>query len=293
MKRSDCQNQNNRLEVLSLGEWLSNARQALRSLPDEPPSSIYALVADTLEKPDYWPQAHPEYQLAASQIKELDLKLKRLLAGEPLPYITGKQAFYGLDFFVSRDVLIPRPETELLVEVALDWLGENSNRNLIADIGTGSGCIAVSIARYNPDHHIIAADISRKSLQVAKQNVAFHELDRHISLVQADLLNGLQTQFDLICANPPYIPSHKLDNLDVAKHEPLSALDGGSDGLNLIGRLLEQAKSRIKPGGLMLLEMEYSQTDLIKRLVKAHFPGASVTITNDLNNLPRLVKIEL
>lgn len=293
MKRSGCQNQNNPAVVQNLGQWLSNALQALRSLPDEPTSSIYALIANTLEKPGYWPQAHPEFELNTGQIEELDLKLKRLLAGEPLPYITGKQAFYGLDFFVNSDVLIPRPETELLVEAALDWLGENSNRNLIADIGTGSACIAVSIANYNPDHHTIATDISLKSLQVAKQNITVHKLEQHISLVQTDLLNGIQTQFDLICANLPYIPSYKLDTLNAAKYEPPSALDGGSDGLNLISRLLEQAKNSIKSGGLILLEMEYSQADPIKRLVQTHFPGASVTITNDLNNLPRLVKIEL
>ena len=293
MKRSGCQNQNNRKGTPGLGDWLSEARRTLRGLPDESSSSIYALAASVLDKPAYWPQAHPEFPLSLTQQEDLDRKLKRLLEGEPLAYLTGRQAFYDLDFQVSPDVLIPRPETELLVESAIDWLASRSDPGLAADIGTGSGCIAVSLARHLPGQHVIAADISYASLQVANCNIASHGLNQRVHLMQSDLMSAIRTKFSLICANLPYIPRHKLAGLEVTKHEPALALDGGPDGLDLIQRLLAQAKTRINPAGLILLEMEFSQSEPIKKLIQSHFPGAGITITNDLNNLPRLVKIEL
>ena len=180
-----------------------------------------------------------------------------------------------------------------MVESAIDWLASRSESGLAADIGTGSGCIAISLAHHFPGQHVIAADISYASLQVAKDNIAFHALNRRVHLVQSDLMSAIRVKFSLICANLPYIPARKLASLEVAQYEPLGALDGGTDGLDLIRRLLAQAKTRISPAGLILLEMEFSQSEPIKKVIQSHFPGAGITITNDLNNLPRLVKIEL
>ena len=293
MKRSDWQTLNNLPAPLSLGDWLNQARRAIQTLPDEPASSLYALIAYALDKPAYWAQAHPESSLNTKQIAHLNNLLQRLLAGEPLPYITGQQAFYGLDFVVNPDVLIPRPETELLVETALAWLTEHPSARQCADVGTGSGCIAIAVANHNQRVRFTASDRSFRSLLVARQNIRRHRLIQRIDLLQTDLLLGTQTTFDLICANLPYIPTHKLENLRVSQFEPISALDGGQDGLLLIDRLLIQAQRLIKTGGMMMLEIEFSQSEAIERLIHSHFPNAGVTITNDLNNLPRLVKITL
>ena len=292
MKRSDYPKPGNPPGPLRLGDWLAGARRSLSILPDEPVSSLYALAARVLRQPAYWPQAHPEFNLDALQVNTLDLQLQQLLAGEPLPYLLENQSFCGLDFFVNQHVLIPRPETELLVETALDWLDQHPQAARAADVGTGSGCIAVSVASRHPQAHFTASDISYESLQVAQRNRRRHNQEEQIDLVLCDLLAALTGPFDLICANLPYIPSNKLDTLEVARREPIAALDGGPDGLRLIERLLGQAKQRLNPGGILLLEMEYSQTEPIKSIISRHFPRAGVTIMPDLNQLPRLAIIE-
>ena len=293
MKQSDCQIQNKSSAPLTIAEWVNQARTAFKAIPEEPLSSLYAVIAYALEKPGYWAQAHPEFLVNTAQSKRLDSCLKRLLAGEPLPYITGKQAFYGLEFSVNPNVLIPRPETELLVETALKWLSDHPSASLCADVGTGSGCIAIAIIKQNHQVHFVATDRSHKSLEIAKQNIHNHQLEKRIDLLQTDLLAGASATFDLVCANLPYIPTPKLAGLRVSQHEPLAALDGGPDGLILIDKLLQQAQSCVKTGGLILLEMEYSQSDAIRNLIHFHFPSASITITNDLKKQPRLVKITL
>ena len=292
MKRSDYPKPSKSPGPHRLGDWLTNARHALSILPDEPITSLYALAAHILNKPAYWPQVHPEYELNLEQVAMLERQLQLLLAGEPLPYLLTNQSFYGLDFFVNEHVLIPRPETELLVDTALQWLSDHPQATRAVDAGTGSGCIAISIANHSLQTRFTATDISFNSLQVTQRNRKSHALEERIDIVLCDLLAALTGPFDLICANLPYIPSNKLETLEVARHEPLGALDGGPDGLRLIDRLLDQAKPRLNPGGMILLEMEYSQTGPIKSLIGRHFPQASVTIMLDLNQLPRLAKIE-
>lgn len=292
MKRSVYPKPNNPPGSCRLGDWLADARLALSTLPNEPVSSLYALCAHILTQPAYWPQAHPEYQLSPEQVEILDQLFQQLLSGEPLPYLLENQSFYGLDFFVNEHVLIPRPETELLVDFALQWVAQHPRATRAADVGTGSGCIAVALAKPNPNLSFIATDISFNSLLVARRNRSRHLLDERIGLIQCDLLAGLTGPFDLICANLPYIPSDKLETLAVARHEPLNALDGGPDGLRQIERLLEQSERCLNPGGLILLEIEASQSETIKPVIYRHFPRAGVTIMPDLNQLPRLAIIE-
>ncbi len=292
MKPNDCQNQNE-AGRLTLKEWLAKARVAMRSIPEEPVSSLYAITAYTLGKPRSWIQAHPEFNLSSDIAKSLDMNLKRLLHGEPLPYITGNQAFFGLDFHVTRDVLIPRPETEMLVETALSWLEKHPDKTSAVDIGTGSGCIAISIAKNNQRVQFIATDRSYKSLQIARKNIQAHKLDKRINLLRTNLLSGTQAHFDLICANLPYIPTAKLRELRVSRYEPLSALDGGKDGLIYIDQLLYQIHNIDHENSLVLLEIESCQAASVQDVIHSHFPKAGITITSDLNNLPRLVKISL
>jgi len=217
----------------------------------------------------------------------------RLLAGEPLPYLIEKQEFFGIDFNVTPDVLIPRPETELLVEFAVAWLKRKTGRTLVADVGIGSGCISVALGKYLPYASIIGTDFSNNALQVAKGNIKKHTLENQISLVQTNLLTGLAARFDCICANLPYIPTKTLSSLPVNNYEPLAALDGGDDGLRFIEPLLNQSQKVINPDGLILMEIESTLSHSVFDLAAIVFPEASIKIHDDLAGLPRLVQIQL
>ena len=250
------------------------------------------LAGHVLGRPRAWVLAHPEEPLSDEQHDQLNRLAHRLQAGEPLPYLLGHWEFYGLDFIVSPDVLIPRPETELMVELALAWLRKYPMRRRAADVGTGSGCIAVSLAKQTPDLRILAVDRSPAALDIARQNALRHQVSGQISFEPGDLLTGVIRPFDLICANLPYIPRAALDGLDVARYEPHLALDGGADGLAAICALLSDAPRWFSPGGLMLLEMQYDQGEAVMGLTRAALPAARVTVRPDLAGLPRLVEIE-
>lgn len=210
-----------------------------------------------------------------------------------MPYLIENQEFFGINFKVTPDVLIPRPETELLVEFAMDWLRKKKNDVLIADVGTGSGCIAVAIGRYMPSTRIIGIDYSFDALQIANENIKRQGLENQINLVHADLLSGLAVRFDCICANLPYIPTEKLSKLAVKKFEPEAALDGGEDGLRYIKPLIYQSRYRINPDGLILLEIESTQFQSVFDLAAIVFPEASIKIHNDLAGFSRLLQIHL
>jgi len=197
-----------------------------------------------------------------------------------------------LDFIVTPDVLIPRPETELLVEKAIEWLQSSQKGYQVADVGTGSGCIAVALAKNIPNCKIIATDNSSRALTVAQKNVSKHGMSDQISLVQTYLMDGLTQMFDLICANLPYIPTSRLDQLSVSKVEPLSALDGGKDGFDLIRMLLLQAKTKLSDSGCILVEIDFSQADQAISFTSEIFSNKSVTIISDLAKLPRLLMIK-
>ena len=260
---------------------------------EQPHQVALILLAHVLQKPKTWVLAHPETHLNPDQKTQLEQLVSRLQAGEPLPYLTGKQAFYGLDFAVSPAVLIPRPETELLIEEALTWLEAHPGVKHALDVGTGSGCIAVTLATRKPWLAVTAADLSPAALEIAKQNAATHQVDTQIDFQQADLLSsGVQT-FDLVCANLPYIPTSKLEEVNTFDFEPTLALDGGADGLSLIRRLLEQLPQRLKRPGLVLLETEATLGTETLALAKEAFPNASVSLLQDLAGLDRLVRIEV
>ena len=272
---------------------LDDLKQRLSPVSDTPVLDAQVLLAHCLERKRAWVLAHPEATLSEAQEEALRAAMERLQAGEPLPYVLGHWEFFGLDFSVTSDVLIPRPETELLVESALEWLQANPQRRRALDVGAGSGCIAVSLAARTPDLHIIASDISWPALLIARQNAARHGLERRIWLVQADLVSALCGPFDLICANLPYIPTQKLHMLWVAAHEPRRALDGGPDGLAAISRLLASIPGCLAPAGLVLLEIEASQGASLLALARQHFPGAQVAVLPDLAGHDRLVSIHM
>lgn len=250
------------------------------------------LAAHVLGQTRAWVLAHPEHPLLAVQAAELDSLLEKLAQGTPLPYLTGRQGFYGLEFEVTPDVLIPRPETELLVEYALVAAKTLPGGAWAADVGTGSGCIAVTLAKHAPNLRVLAVDRSRAALGVARRNAAKHGAANRVCFVQSSLLTAARGPFSLICANLPYIPAPALEDLATAKHEPRMALDGGTDGLALIAALLADAPRTLSPGGVLLLEMQYDQGPAIHALAEGILPRASISVLPDLAGLPRLVRIE-
>jgi release factor glutamine methyltransferase len=276
---------------LNLNEWLFSARQQLFSLGDEPISSLYALISFSLNRPAYFAQSHPDYIPTSDQKSKLDIALQRLLQGEPLAYIRGFQEFYGLDFFVNPNVLIPRPETELLVDTAIDLLSKKAGQLIAADVGTGSGCISITIATKIPNLVFLSIDKSINALKVAQENIRKHGVGNKIGLVCGDLLTCVNQQFDCICANLPYIPSATLNSLKSLRYEPMSALDGGMNGMQFIAPFLIQASQRIKNDGIILAEIEISLSQVVNELAHKLYPSAKIEILNDLAGLPRLLVI--
>ena len=220
--------------------------------------------------------------------------IARRLAHEPSAYITGHREFYGLDFHVTPDVLIPRPETELLVECALKTHAAQHPEPVIVDVGTGSGAIAIAIASALPNARVIATDVSEAALSVARVNAHKHEMEGRIVLLQGDLLSPIETAVDLVVANLPYVttPDWQALEPELREHEPRLALDGGNDGLDLIRRLLTQAHSYLKPGGAVCLEFGIGQRDAIVALARAAFSDARIEVNDDFSGTPRVLVIE-
>ena len=249
------------------------------------------LLGHTIKKSREWMVTHGDDELSPDQLIQADRLMAKLLAGEPLPYLVGSKAFFGLDFIVTPGVLIPRPETEQLVEECIQWLEIHTHKRKIVDVGTGSGVIAVTLADHFDDANITAIDISPEALTIAKQNAQKYGVDQRIDFLQCDLFSGCSGRFDVIAANLPYIPSSTLRSLQVAQYEPLLALDGGNDGLDLIKKLLQQSTDKLEPGGVILLEIETSQAEAATQLADQYWPKAQKSILFDLAKHPRILKI--
>lgn len=278
---------------------LSDITSRLASTSDTPALDASVLLARIIGKSRSWVLAHPEFIATAEQQNKLDELMARLEDGEPFPYVLGHWEFFGLDLDVTPDVLIPRPETELLVEKAIAWLQESPVRRTIADVGTGSGAIAVAIATHVADTQILATDISAKALQVAEANAKKLHVDSRIEFVECDLLPAKPELFtteqhlDLICANLPYIPRETLYTLPVYGREPTMALDGGEDGLALIRKLLNIAPGWLAPNGMILLEIEATTGIQALNLAYDLFSEAEIHLHQDLTGHDRLLEIML
>ncbi|HRQ22250.1 MAG TPA: peptide chain release factor N(5)-glutamine methyltransferase [Anaerolineales bacterium] len=255
---------------------------------------VQLLLAHAMGRPRSWISAHLDAPLTPPQLDSATQAFAQLQAGTPLPYILGHWEFYGLDLDITPDVLIPRPETELLVEKAIQWLTNRPEARSVADIGTGSGAIAISIAKHISDVQILATDISPNALQVAKRNAEKHEVAERIQFAECDLLPNSEfkiqnSKFDLICANLPYIPTETLHGLPVYGREPTLALDGGTDGLDLVRRLLELAPDWLAPRGMMLLEIEASEGAKALSLAYDAFEEVNLKLKKDLAGNDRLL----
>ena len=220
--------------------------------------------------------------------------VKRRLEGEPLSYITGTREFYSLPFEITEDVLIPRQETELLVEAVIEFSKKRVWAPLnIADVGTGSGAIAVAIAVNIPFARVTAIDISQKALKVADVNRRTHGVHDRVLLRLGNLLEPLSGEMNIIVSNPPYIPEGDIDGLQrEVLREPRVALDGGPDGLTVIRNLLRQSKPKLSSLGMVVFEIDPTQARKASQLSKKMFPDASITVLEDLSGKHRAVLID-
>lgn len=237
--------------------------------------------------------ANLQEEVEATELHSLDSLLGRRLGGEPLPYITGEREFYGLAFFVDARVLVPRQETELLVDLALKAVARaKPDRPVIADAGTGSGAIAVALATHLPDAMVYATDMSEDALAVAARNCERHGVADKVRLLHGDLLAPLPEKVDIIVSNPPYIPSGQIETLpEDVRREPRMALDGGVDGLELVRRLLSQTSRQLQPGGTLVFELMPEQAEAAMGMARQAFPNAAVSFEKDLLGLPRAVVV--
>lgn len=247
--------------------------------------------------------------VTSQQLDQLHKLVKRAGQNEPVAYLIGKTEFYSLEFNITPDCMIPRPETELLVERAIEFLRTRPDGNLMAgnreipkgagalvcDLCTGCGCIAVAIAKNFPDARLIATDISDAALKVAAANIKKHGIENRITLLAGDLFEPLIPQidtekFDLIVSNPPYVSASEFETLDkiVKDYEPKLSLFAGADGLDIHRRIIENADSFLKPDAALMLEIGYSQGQAIKQLLEQTGVFGEIKIEKDLNNNDRI-----
>src|SRR2546421_3108656 len=277
------------------------------------------LLLHSLGRDRTWLYAHPEEPVSDADAQRYFALLARRVAGEPTQHLTGKQEFWGLAFEVTPDVLIPRPETEHVVEVALDRIALRELRNgrrqitsgtglRVADVGTGSGCIAIALAKELPEATLYATDISAAALEVARRNATRHGVGERIRFIECNLLVGTDVWpgacrgeagektplFDLIASNPPYIGRREAATLprDVREHEPECALYGGEEGYELYADLIAQSARHLKPGGILVLELGHNSLAAVQPLLEG-CPWTNVSVTNDLAGIARVIAAEL
>ena len=262
---------------------------------------------------------HADEELTANQLSVFRECVARRAAGEPLQYVTGRQWFYGLEFEVTHDVLIPRPETELLVETALELLKDTPSPR-VCDVGTGSGCVAVALLHERSDARAHALDISPAALRVAERNAARHGVRERMTTLFSDCFSALEgvegkpgegerkpvdgengevvdkskARFDLIASNPPYVAEHELEGLqrEVREHEPRAALTPGGDGLSVVSRLVSESPRYLKPRGQLLVEIGFGQHEAVRAFVDTRI-WTLLGIREDLQGIPRTVALQL
>jgi release factor glutamine methyltransferase len=233
---------------------------------------------------------HPERPLQAAEAQQYEQLVGARVLGYPLPYLTGKTEFYGLEIEVTPDVMIPRPDTEVLVDLALQ-----RRPVTIVDVCTGSGCIAIALVAHLPEASCLGIDISPAALAVARRNAEKHGIEARIQFIIGDLLDRRPGPVDLIIANPPYVSADEWASLPKSTlyHEPYQALNGGPDGLEVIRRLLSQSQGLLRPGGTLLLEIGASQGEVAMEMAKTSFPdgGTTVRIHPDLAGRDRVLEV--
>lgn len=276
----------------TIASLIKNTIPRLKGFSETPLLEIQLLLSDILNESRSWVLSHPEYTLSPEQVEQFELAVRRLENGEPLPYILGRWEFFGLELNVSSDTLIPRPETELMVEYGLSWLNNLQGKKSAVDVGTGSGCVAIALAYHCPELICLATDISYPALQIARHNIARYHLSNRVFCLHCDLLPPIVGNIDLVCANLPYIPTQTLKSLKIYTKEPSLALDGGHLGLEVITRFLRQFGHSRFPVGLILLEIDPPQKDMVIRIAREIFSAHEITCIPDLAGHARMISIQ-
>jgi release factor glutamine methyltransferase len=274
-------------------------KQSIKLLKDggieSPQLDAEVLLSYVLNKDRSQLYIYPDYVLNEDENSHYRALIDKRLERIPISYLTGHKEFMSLDFKVNRNVLIPRPETELLVETVCKFRSpQHPSQKVIKvlDLGTGSGAIAVSLAKYNPNYSILATDVSMSALFVARENAIHNDVIDRVSFIQTDLFDGISqdSKFDWVVSNPPYILTGDLPSLsqEIRKYEPILALDGGADGLDVIKRIIENAFMFLKPSGHLAIEFGYGQSDSVKRIADEIGKYSDYLIVNDYSGLPRI-----
>lgn len=282
--------------MANISELLFTATQELREngVPDAR-RDAGSLLAHAIGRDHTFLITRPEAIVSADDEQSFRQLVQQRGRGEPVQYLIGKQEFFGRDFAVTSAVLIPRPETELLVETALELISGNGEATLVCDVGTGSGCIAVSLLCERTRLAGVATDVSAEALAVAKRNAGVHGVAERLNLVLSDCLAAFKARaiFDLVVSNPPYVAENHIAGLqrEVRDFEPRSALTPGGDGLSIIRRLLIEGQSAVKPGGHLLLEIGFDQHEKVAAMVQTS-AWKLLDIHKDLRGIPRTVALK-
>lgn len=285
------------VSLLTIADILKSASSQLRkSGIQNDVLDAQTLLAEALGRDRTYLIVNFNQELTPEIAQKYQSLVARRASGEPLQYITGRQEFYGLEFEVTPAVLIPRPETELIIEETLRLVHQNNlDEPLIIDVGTGSGCIAVTLAREIEAARVIALDISTDALEVAKRNASRYGLQERIEFIESDLLSALsdEDKADFIVSNPPYVAAHEMPELqrEVREWEPHIALTDCADGLSFYRRLLNDVPASLKNGGYFLCEMGYQQSTAIEALIDSHVWEAIHTL-KDLQGIPRTLVLK-
>ena len=271
------------------GDALQAARIRLASTSQFPRRDAELILAYVLGCDSTALLTRPERVLSTGQAEQFETLLRRRLASEPVQYITGEQEFFGLLFEVSPDVLIPRPETEHLVEAVVARFSRDADPRIV-DVGTGSGAIAVAIAHALPRSQIMAVDLSLDALEVARRNAERHGVIDRVTLCESDLLGDAgSAEFDVVVSNPPYVANGEKLERQVADYEPRSALYAGPTGLEIYERLIPQANRVLEPHGWLIMEIGYGQQPALDALLGA---WRAVSFAPDLQGIPRVVQAQ-
>ena len=282
---------------MTSGEALQWVTQTLlRARIDDARMEAELLLGHVLRMSRAQLYTEPGRSLSTAETKDLRRLVRRRLSHEPTAYILGHCGFYGLKFYINHGVFIPRPETELLVEKAIELARRvhcPGKQMILADIGTGCGAIAVSLALALPRARIHATDISASALQLAERNCRRHAVDGQIELLSGNLLEPLLHPVDMIVANLPYIRNSEFEDLssEIVDFEPTVALAGGEDGLDRIRQMLEQVPGKLNDGACLLLEIGLGQGDAVTSLMDSYFPQADIQLIPDLGGIDRVVQV--
>ena len=276
---------------MNIEELLKEAIQELKNNNIEDANlKAKILLANELDKSKEYLIVNSKQKVEEKNIQQLKIKVQRLIDGTPLQYITKKQEFMGLKFYVDENVLIPQPDTEILVENAINQINKEIKKIKILELCTGSGCIAISLAKYIENIEIVAIDISEEALKIAKKNAKNNEVEEKIQFLKSDMFENINQEFDIIVSNPPYIETQVIKTLSKeVQNEPIIALDGGKDGLEFYKIIAKESYKYLNSNGYIMVEIGYNQRKNVINLFENTKQYKEIVAIKDLGLNDRII----